>query len=302
VQRILQKEVVSRSKFRLVFRYPALKTELEPLNIDSLENWKTEQLSKRRDTLTVWVRDLNIDTLDLVVCERDSILDTIQFILSKVTEDKKKKVKKKEESINRIVLSANAKNRTIDFNAPLILTFSNPLKKSDFSNVFWVSGTDTLQGAPFVPNDNLGLAFRLDYTLIENTSYEFIFPDSTLWDIYDLTNDSLQLAFKVKQMSEYGNLLINVDIENQEYPYIIQLLDGKESVLREQYVENSGNVNFKLLTPGKYKLKAIRDRWINRRWDTGDYLKKRQPENAIYFPAEIQVRANWDVEESWLLP
>jgi len=302
VQRILQKEVVSQSKFRLIFRYPVIKPRVEALNIETGDDWKVECLNKRKDTLLVWVKDKSIDTLDVVVSDRDSILDTTQFVLSKVAGDKKKKVKKKEEVANRLVLSANAKGRTIELGPPLILTFVNPLKRSDFSNVFFVAGNDTLTGAPFVKDDSLGLNWRLDYNLIENTGYEFIFPDSSLYDIYDLTNDSLQMAFKVKQLSDYGNIYLDLTFEKEAFPYIVQLIDPKEAVLREVYAEKPGKVEFKLLSPGKYRLKAIQDCWKNRKWDTGDYLKKRQPENVIYFPAEIQVRANWDIEESWLLP
>jgi hypothetical protein len=302
VQRILQKEVVSQSKFRLIFRYPAVKSRIEALNIEAGDDWKVEYFNKRKDTLMVWVKDKNVDTLDVVISDRDSILDTTQFVLSKVTDDKKKKAKKKEEMVTRLVFGANAKGRTMELGSPLILTFMNPLQRSDFSNVFFVAGNDTLTGAPFVKDDSLGLNWRLNYNLIENTGYEFIFPDSSLYDIYDLTNDSLQMAFKVKQLSDYGNIYLDLTFEKVAFPYIVQLIDPKDAVLREVYAEKPGKVESRLLSPGKYRLKAIQDCWKNRKWDTGDYLKKRQPENVIYFPAEIQVRANWDIEESWLLP
>lgn len=302
IQRILQKEVVSRSKFRVVFKYPAIDPRIDALNIDNQDDWKIELLNRRRDTLMVWVKDKSIDTLDVIISDRDSILDTTQFVLSKVSDDKKKRAKKKEEVVDRLVFSANAKGRTMDLDVPLILTFANPLKQTDFSTVFFVAGIDTLTGAPFVQADSLGLNWRLDYKLLENTSYEFVFPDSTLYDIYDMTNDSLQMSFRLKQMSDYGNIFVDLTFENQSHPYIIQLTDPKEVVLREVYAEKPGRVEFKLLSPGKFRLKAIQDSRQNHRWDTGDYLKKRQPENVIYFPAEIQVRANWDVEESWLLP
>jgi len=35
----------------------------------------------------------------------------------------------------------------------------------------------------------------------------------------------------------------------------------------------------------------------NRIWDAGDYLKKQQSEEVIYFPKPLDVRANWDVEQ-----
>jgi hypothetical protein len=35
----------------------------------------------------------------------------------------------------------------------------------------------------------------------------------------------------------------------------------------------------------------------NKVWDAGNFLAKRQSEEVYYFPKEIDVRANWDVEQ-----
>jgi uncharacterized protein (DUF2141 family) len=61
-------------------------------------------------------------------------------------------------------------------------------------------------------------------------------------------------------------------------------------------------LSFELLKPGKFLIKAIQDSRRNRQWDTGEYMAKKQPESVFYFPAEIEVRANWDISESWSLP
>ena len=36
-------------------------------------------------------------------------------------------------------------------------------------------------------------------------------------------------------------------------------------------------------------------------WDTGNYIKRKQPEPVYYFPSEIDVRANWDLNETFNL-
>jgi hypothetical protein len=56
------------------------------------------------------------------------------------------------------------------------------------------------------------------------------------------------------------------------------------------------------LLPDKYTLKAIFDSNHNGRWDTGDYLKKRQPEQVFFYNLPIQLRSNWDFEVSWEIP
>ena len=40
---------------------------------------------------------------------------------------------------------------------------------------------------------------------------------------------------------------------------------------------------------------------IIRKYDTGSYLRKIQPERIAYHPDEIEVRANWDVDEQFTL-
>jgi hypothetical protein len=132
-------------------------------------------------------------------------------------------------------------------------------------------------------------------------TYQLIIPDSVFFDIYGFTNDSVNLIFRTKRLSDYGNLLVDINLSDTLNRHIIQLLDTRNRVLRRIFIRESGVVRFELLEPGNYKIKAIVDQWPNRRWDTGDYLNKRQPERVFIYPVELQVRANWDIEEEWNL-
>ena len=148
--------------------------------------------------------------------------------------------------------------------------------------------------------DSVATIFELDYEMTEATNYGFIFPDSVFFSIYGLTNDSLQASFSTGEIKDYGNFILNLKLEN--YSYIIKLMDQKESPLKEFYITESQTLKLENLKPGTYLIKAIQDKWPNKRWDTEVYVEKKQPENVFYFPAEIQIRANWDVEESCTLP
>jgi hypothetical protein len=56
------------------------------------------------------------------------------------------------------------------------------------------------------------------------------------------------------------------------------------------------------LDPAKFTLRVIYDVNGNKEWDSGNFLEKRQAEEVIYFPKEIDVRANWDVDQTFDLP
>ena len=45
--------------------------------------------------------------------------------------------------------------------------------------------------------------------------------------------------------------------------------------------------------------KLIEDSNNNNVWDTGNYLKRVKPEPVYYFPSELEVRANWDLNETF---
>lgn len=73
----------------------------------------------------------------------------------------------------------------------------------------------------------------------------------------------------------------------------------KYNVLREKEIRQDGEVVFDLLPAGKYRFRAILDTNGNGVWDTGLFLKGRQPEEVIYLPAEISVKQNFDIEQTF---
>lgn len=304
-QRLLDEEVFYPPKFRINYKFPAKDPKFSVINKELDKDWKIEELNRGRDSLLVWVRDMELDSLHLVVADDTTILDTLWIVFSREKKNAPIKKGKKNDDIEiveRIEFKTSLNGRILDLGHPFRMVMANPLDAYDFEDVFFVAAADTMQGAPFKVLDSLNRIFELDYEMTEATRYEFLFPDSILFDIYGLTNDSLQASFSTGRESDYGNLILNISIEDSGYPYILQLLDQKENILKETYISESQTVSYQYLKPGSYLIKAVQDKWSNKHWDTGIYVEKRQPENVFYFPAEINIRANWDMKESWQLP
>lgn len=115
-------------------------------------------------------------------------------------------------------------------------------------------------------------------------------------DFFDTKNDTLNYAFSTRNTSDYGNLRIPLENINR-YPLIVEITNDKGEVLESAYLEKGNSVFFDLIEPKKYTLRIIYDDNKNKVWDAGNYMEKRQSEEVIYFPKEIDVRANWDVEQ-----
>lgn len=130
--------------------------------------------------------------------------------------------------------------------------------------------------------------------------YQITALPGAITDLFEETNDTLVQNVRTKALSDYGTIILNFQ-NIESFPIIVQLTDTKGKVLAEQYSESSGNFNFQFLRPGNFLVRVIFDRNKNRKWDTGNYLKKRQPEQIKYFSDTLEVRANWDINQAIIL-
>ena len=115
-------------------------------------------------------------------------------------------------------------------------------------------------------------------------------------DFYEKENDTLSYTVTTRSFSDYGNLRMTL-LNANRFPLILQITNLKEEVIAEYYSEGETKINFDAILPNEYLLRVIYDDNKNGVWDTGNYLKKTQPEQVIYFHKPVDVRANWDVEQ-----
>jgi hypothetical protein len=131
----------------------------------------------------------------------------------------------------------------------------------------------------------------------ENGMYNLLIKPGAVKDIYGNINDSIQTKFMIQQENFYGRILLNA--ESNKYPIIIQLLNQKESIIASRVIFKPERIVFDYLSPDRYILKAIYDRNSNGEWDTGNYLKKIQPEDVYYNKTPVSLRSDWDYDITW---
>ncbi|HNP67931.1 MAG TPA: Ig-like domain-containing protein [Aequorivita sp.] len=134
----------------------------------------------------------------------------------------------------------------------------------------------------------------------EDQTYSVKLLPGALTDFFEKTNDTIQFNLNTRLESDYGTLnltLVNVE----EFPIIVQILDSKYNIVAEEYLTESKYVFFGALSPDKYFVRIIYDENQNRNWDTGNFLNRMEPERIIYYPTQIEVRANWSLNETFIL-
>jgi uncharacterized protein (DUF2141 family) len=297
----LDKSVLLRDRMaNFIFRYPVRGLRIVPLNADSLSRWNLSESGKNGDTVTMWFLGNLPDTLQLRISAEQMKADTIELPI-KFAEQGRKGRKAEEAKPKPLAIDANIRGGIFNFyKGPFQLISNYPLASWDLSAIRLIDGKDTVMPKATVM-DSVHRKIQIFYKWSEGRSYQVFTPDSVFVSENGQANDTLRIQFKSAEARNYGNLKITLNVPDRMPQVIVQLLTDKEKVLEETVVNKSGRISFDYLLPGKYKLKVVLDPNRNLRWDSGDYLRKIQPETVIYFPRTLELRANWDVEETWQL-
>ncbi len=237
------------------------------------------KLSKAKDSLNVWYTPMELDSLKFIVTNGKSI-DT-------------SKVNLRKKQIDSLSVKTNIKGRSIHFKDTLKITANNPIINVNREK-FSITVSDSVNVDFEVKKldfNQLGILFDMK----TKSKYRLKVLPNAIEDLYQVkTKDTLKYLFITKQVEDYG--AINVDVKkNTDKPVILQLLN-KDKVVKSVYLRKSEKVEFSLLEPNEYTLRAIIDDNENGVWDTGNYLQKIQPEKIVNHKSDEEkliLRANW---------
>ncbi len=239
---------------------------------------------KETDTLNLWLSKNSFDSLNFSLIQSDTTkLTTVKFD------------RKKDSLIDSLSFKAKTVN-IIHFNESFKIFSNIPLAKIEDS-LITVRDIDSLK-IPFSTSINKRLdEIDISFDVSPSDKYSIVIMPKAIKDIRGSNNDSIQYNVVSQTLEDYGNIFLDVILSNNS-KYILQLIDSDMNVIREfENIESNFTYSFDYIVPGKYTFRLIEDLNNNGVWDTGDYLKKRQPEPVFYYTNELEVRANWDFNE-----
>ena len=238
--------------------------------------------NRETDTLNYWFKGITTDSLKFEY----PINDTIKTELVNFKNPIKDSL-----IINQLTIGA------LDLTEIFKVSSNLPITSFDNSLVKIRKKDSTLVSSEIRIDENYDRV-EIDFKLLPNDLYDIQLLPNALKDFWGNTHDTLNYRVSTKKIEDYGNIFIQLIYEDS-YEFILELLkDNKVIRSYSKPIENS-NYPFEILNPGKYFLRLIKDKNNNDRWDTGNYLKKIQPEEVIYYPFELELRANWDLNETF---
>ena len=274
------------SKGKIIFGFNGKRKDFQVKVLSNVpENYKSiSKFEVDKDTLNYWFTPVEADSLNFIV-SNDKFLDTVTVRLRK-------------KKIDSLMISATVKS-TLHLRDTFFLTSNNPIVKIDTNKI------------SLVDKDTIPIPFKATISKKENKvallfkkkpqqKYKLDILPNAILDIYEFKNDSLKFSLNTKEIEDYGRITLNVlnpDSEN----LIVELLkkSKKETIVERRFVKTNTILVFDLLEPEKYTIRAIIDSNKNNKWDTGNYLKKVGPEKIIYFSEELELRANYYLNETF---
>jgi uncharacterized protein (DUF2141 family) len=140
--------------------------------------------------------------------------------------------------------------------------------------------------------DTINNTIAFSFPKTESNEYQIQALPEAFTGFFGKKNDTLNYSLRTSPKDSYGNL--RLILANATYPVIVQLTTEKGDVKYEQYASESKAIDFLNITPNKYFIRIVFDANGNKKYDTGNYLKKIQPEKISHFEMENDVRAGWD--------
>jgi len=247
---------------------------------ESFESLVTK--NREKDSLDYWFRGAALDSIKFKLEIQDTLRTKTAFL---------------KEPIKDSLVITQFKKGSLRLKEKFELASNLPITRINSDRVL-VTNVDTLPVAASLEILENYDRVKVDFEVLPSDRYEITLLPNALEDFWGQTHDTLVFKTSTKKIEDYGNIFLRVQ-HDSPHPYILELIKSDKVVRRYDRPIAGNNYRFELLDAGKYTVRLIEDANANRQWDTGNYLQKIQPEKVIYYWKEIDLRANWDMNETF---
>ncbi|SFR37898.1 Ig-like domain-containing protein [Robiginitalea myxolifaciens] len=248
-----------------------------------------------KDSLNFWFTPMEVDSLIFTVNSpeprvfRDSLGNEESLIVRDTFS-----IKPTKSDPDSLLLQWNKRGEVVPIDS-LFVSATVPLAAVDSSR-FRLVDQDTLPVDFTLTLDTLKNRVNVNFEKELNRQYSLEILPGGITDFFASQNDTINTRWAVGNAADYGTLRFTL-AGAVTYPVILELTNSRNELARRLIQEEAGEITFAWLRPDTYRLRVIFDENGNGRWDTGNFLERRQPENVLHFPRPIEMRANWDNRE-----
>ena len=266
-------------------------------NLDTAVTYLAEY-NKTKDTISVFFTAFSSNLIDFELFANNQLLDTLNFNPAQTATSIRKTSQKTDTSANYLTYNEITKG---ELNKYPEIRFVLPVQKFDLTKCTLIEelkNDTTVLPVECYFTDSIHRSLAFKYPFKEKTNYKIVCPDSVFYSYFGNCNDSINIKFTTKSSKDYGSIRIAYQFY-EENNFIVQLLSEKLEVVKEDFIKFNKSIAYNYLPSGKYRIRVIVDANNNKRWDSGDFLLRQQPEKIIYFEKTLDLAPNWKIEETF---
>jgi len=200
--------------------------------------------------------------------------------------------------------TTNSSRKTFDITDSIKMVFNRwPILAKEKISIIFDSAETEVRVPVRVRQDSSkpGLIYVIAH-LAENTVYTMRVDTGFAKDTGNKSVSTARYKFRTFDKDDYGKIKLNLpgryysskqgNAPVSRPDYLLMAMAGNDTLYRQKITDTV--VFFSRLRPASYTFRIIVDKNRNGKWDTGDLLGKRQPEEVMPGPAPLSLKAGWE--------
>lgn len=290
--RIVDRKIEKDAKITYMFNQRLTKPGIRILQPEALNPSKIVEFSNTNDTLSMWTETMEFDSIQVAITNEGKDIDTSVI-----------RRNKRDEYNRELKISDNTPSSRLKPGTDLVLTFSAPVAdRINTSKITFLQDSVSVSGLRIFRDTTSTRRYIFRYPWRVDRSYILKLDENAFAGRFGGGNKPFEKVFSRDEELNYGNLALSVSVPDTSKQYLVQLLNDKDELLRENPISKNTVIQYNMYPVGKYRFRIIYDANKNGAWDTGDVYIRKQPENIWNAGVEITLRANWELEEKLTVP
>jgi uncharacterized protein (DUF2141 family) len=272
-------------KLSFTFNKPLANPSLTVTYPAGFDNQKIVEFSKTKDTATLFMRNMDFDSIRMVLADNNKPIDTIT------------KRKGRKESFLRFLSFAYNTNRDnlLKPGSELTLKANFPIETFDQSLISLKEDSTDVTNFTIQKDTGSTRLFTLKYRLKQADNYTLTINEGAFTDIYGDKNKRTPIKrFQVDKPENYSTLNLVITVPDTAKSYIVEFLNDQKMLLRSDVIRKNTTLHYRNYLAAKYRVRVVYDDDGNGKWDSGNVKQKMQPENIWVDETIITLRPNWE--------
>jgi hypothetical protein len=286
---IADRKIESDGRVLITFNKPLLQPDVAIIQPTELNVTKKHEISLTRDSAVIWLPEITFDSIQVAISDAGIALDTVLI-----------RRNKRDTYSHSVLISDNINGTRLKPKADVILRMSAPIGNLQEQQIILLEDSVTVKYQ--LARADSSRLYKLRYPWKLDKEYILRFNENAFTDVFGNKSKLYIKRFSLDTEENYGNISVKVQTPDSLKNYIIQWMDDKETVYRQDIISEDTTLNYLSYPTSKYRIRVIYDENKNGVWDTGDVYETRQPEKSWTFDKVISLRPNWDLEEILIIP